>query len=151
MVTPLIIPRKKRNKMNDGNPNRKKVRILIFFIFLLILAIYFAFVMNTPAPSGELEGSWLRSDGTYSIKISDVKDDGQMTAEYFNPGPINVAEAKWELIGKKIQVFVKMQDKNYPGSYYRLSYNEKSRKLIGTYYQAVQQQTFDVSFEKKND
>ncbi|MEZ5084289.1 MAG: hypothetical protein R2750_12715 [Bacteroidales bacterium] len=137
--------------MNTSNPNRRKVRLLVIFILLFIPVFYFVFFTSIPAPSTELEGTWLRSDGTYSIKISEVKDDGKMKAEYFNPGPIHVAESRWEVKDKKIQIFVKMQDKNYPGSYYNLSYNEKSKKLIGTYYQAVQQQTFDVSFEKRNN
>lgn len=149
MVSPVIIPKKKRNKMNTSNPKRKKVRLLLIFIIVLIPIFYFVFIMNIPAPSNELEGSWLRSDGPYTIKISDVDDDGKMTAEYFNPGPINVGESNWEMKGKKLQIFVKLKDENYPGSYYRLGYIEKSKSLVGTYYQAVQQQSFDVSFTKQ--
>lgn len=137
--------------MKSVDPKRKRVRMFLIFIVVFIPIIYFTCFMNTSVVAKELEGSWLRSDGTYTIKITEVEADGKLTAEYFNPGPIHVAESRWELKDKKIQIFVKMQDKNYPGSYYKLTYIKKSKELVGTYYQAMERQTFDVVFAKKHD
>jgi len=35
---------------------------------------------------------------------------------------------------------------NYPGSTYTLQYDPASDRLKGTYFQAVQRQTFDIEF-----
>ena len=43
-------------------------------------------------------------------------------------------------------MFVELRDVNYPGSAYNLRYDPKTDRLIGTYFQAVQRQTYDVEF-----
>jgi hypothetical protein len=37
---------------------------------------------------------------------------------------------------------------HYPGSKHNLKYDPKSDKLIGTYFQAVQGETYDVEFNR---
>ncbi len=46
-------------------------------------------------------------------------------------------------------VYVELRDKNYPGSIYRLTYDEKNNTLNGTYFQAVTKETFEVYFTKE--
>jgi hypothetical protein len=46
----------------------------------------------------------------------------------------------------RIQVFVKLQDVNYPGSTYTLTYDPEQDRFTGYYYQAALNQIFDVVF-----
>lgn len=95
-----------------------------------------------------LVGQWLRSDGPYTIEIVEVMDEGKLTATYFNPGTINVGHSGWRVKDEKLQIYVELQDENYPGSLYELIYDEDTEILSGTYYQAVSRQTFDVEFNR---
>jgi hypothetical protein len=73
----------------------------------------------------------------------------RLDAGYFNPGEINVAEAnvsEWKGMGK---LFIKLQDKGYPGSTYTLYYYAEKDALAGFYYQAELGQTFKVIFLRK--
>ncbi len=48
-----------------------------------------------------------------------------------------------------LQIYVVLDDVNYPGSTYELSYNKETKMLEGTYYQATMKQTYQISFKKK--
>ena len=123
--------------------------IFILMSIVLISGIWFMFLRTSEESVEVLKGEWLRTDGNYTIEISIVGEDGILTANYFNPAPIHVGRSGWREKDDKLQIFVELQDKNYPGSLYELVYNEKSKKLEGTYYQAVSRQTFTVEFNKK--
>jgi hypothetical protein len=97
-----------------------------------------------------LEGSWVRSDAEYVISIENMADDGSVRAQYFNPKPIHVGKAGWRNDGGFIVVYVELQDVNYPGSNYTLVYLPDKEMLAGQYYQAVDKETFDVSFNRIN-
>lgn len=148
MVGPVIIPKRTRNKANLS-PELKKRRGLIVIFFIFILAVfYFLFQMNSSDTPRYLEGAWNRSDGDYTIEIKNVLDDGKLNTAYFNPNPIHVGKAEWNEKDGKIQVFIELRDKNYPGSIYRLTYVKETETLAGTYYQAVAKQTYEVYFTK---
>jgi hypothetical protein len=98
---------------------------------------------------GLIEGKWMRSDGGYVLELGDVKSEGTLKAAYFNPRPINVGKAEWQSMNDRIQVFVELQDVNYPGSTYTLIYDPEHDQLKGYYYQAVVKGTFDVVFVRK--
>ncbi len=103
-----------------------------------------------PGPdTSKLIGQWLRPDGGYVLELSSAGADGKLKAAYFNPRPINVAVAQWKLQDGRLQVFVELRDVNYPGSTYTLSYDPAIDRLSGIYFQAVQQQQFEVFFERK--
>jgi hypothetical protein len=144
-----MVAKAKNSKKNT--PAKKKLKSgLLFIVIAIIPAIfYFLFFMNKDTTPEHLEGSWIRTDGGYKIEIKEVSDDGKLTAAYFNPNPINVGSSGWQFKDKKLQIFVELQDKNYPGSLYNLNYNKKTKILEGTYYQAVAKQTFNVSFKKE--
>lgn len=104
------------------------------------------------APSEEtrsLAGRWVRSDYPYVIEISAVKGDGTMEAAYYNPRPINVGRAGFEESVAGPVVTVELQDANYPGSTYTLTYDRTRDILFGTYFQAVQGETFAVIFVRE--
>ena len=94
----------------------------------------------------KLKGRWLRPDGDYVLEIIDVDNSGKMVASYFNPQPINVSRARASYEGANIKVFVELQDVNYPGSTYDLTYQQVRDQLEGIYYQAALQQNFEVIF-----
>jgi hypothetical protein len=102
-----------------------------------------------PATRQKLEGRWLRTDGGYVLEVRSVAPDGRMDAAYFNPRPIHVAKAEASREGEGASLFVELRDVNYPGSTYSLRYDPGRDILEGTYFQALQGQTFVVSFERR--
>ena len=75
-----------------------------------------------------------------------VDASGRIDAAYLNPQPINVARAEATKDGSVLKVFVELRAPNYPGSTYTLAYDPKQDQLRGSYFQAVQRQTFPVVF-----
>jgi hypothetical protein len=96
-----------------------------------------------------LKGRWLRPDGGYVLEIRQVDADGQLDAGYFNPNPIRVVSAKATKDGAAVKVYVELNDVNYPGCKYNLTYLPDQKQLVGTYFQAAMQQTFEVAFERE--
>ena len=96
-----------------------------------------------------LVGRWVRPDGGYVLHVQEVVKDGTLKAGYFNPRPINVAKAEWGQKDGMLAVFVELRDVNYPGSTYTLQYDPASDRLKGTYFQAVEKQTFKIEFTRR--
>jgi len=94
-------------------------------------------------------GEWVRPDGGYIVRVRDVNPDGSVDAGYFNPGKINIAEANVSLWKGMVKLFIKLQDKGYPGSTYTLYYYPEKDALAGFYYQAAIGQTYEVVFFRK--
>ncbi len=94
------------------------------------------------------EGRWARDDGDYQIEIAKVHPDGKADAAYFNPRPIHVARAEVTASEGSPRLFVLMRDVNYDGSYYSLRFDRGRDRLEGTYYQAAQRQSFQVTFSR---
>ena len=67
-------------------------------------------------------------------------------ATYSNPKPIHVAKAEAARDGTTTKLFIELRDVNYPGSTYTLAYEPQSDQLKGIYFQALQQQNFEVIF-----
>jgi hypothetical protein len=99
-----------------------------------------------PTDVRRLVGRWVRPDGGYILEVREVHKDGSLDAAYFNPRSIKVFEAVWNKKGGKIRVMVELRDVNYPGSTYNLRYDPKTDRLKGTYFQAVERQTYDIEF-----
>jgi hypothetical protein len=96
-----------------------------------------------------LPGYWGRTDAGYILELKDLSMDGTLKAAYFNPRPINVSRAEWKRKDGKINLFIELRYKNYPGSSYSLTYDPGSDRLSGSYYQAVQKETFPVEFIRR--
>jgi hypothetical protein len=94
----------------------------------------------------KLKGKWLRQDDEYVIEIKSVDERGKLEAGYFNPRPIHVAKAEASQEGAVIKLFIELRDVNYPGSTYTLTYDSGSEQLAGIYFQAVEQQRYQVVF-----
>ena len=96
-------------------------------------------------------GEWVRPDGGYILRVQDIKSDGSVDAGYFNPNKINVAEANVSAWKGRNKLFIKLEDKGYPGSTYTLYYYPEKDALAGFYYQAAIKQTFEVVFVRKEE
>ena len=96
----------------------------------------------------KLKGRWQRPDGGYIVEVRSVDDTGRMDAAYFNPRQINVSKAVALRDGGVTKVFIELRDVYYPSSTYTLAYDPVSDRLAGIYYQALQQQSFEVLFAR---
>lgn len=110
----------------------------------------------TPAPVGRaepadegLKGRWVRTDGGYVVEIRSVDSSGKVDAAYFNPRPIHVEKAEATHDEGALRLFIELRDVNYPGSTYSLRYDAGRDVLEGTYFQAIQRETFAVSFVRQ--
>jgi hypothetical protein len=99
------------------------------------------------ADRGKYEGKWGRTDGDYMLDVQGVSN-AVPTVKYFNPNPIHVGKSDWRQRQGGENLFVELQDVNYPGSTYTLRHNAADDTLQGSYYQATQQQTYEVVFER---
>ncbi len=140
----------KKNKVSAAGSRRKGWWIAaIILIVVAAAAGCLAYkTVSKPDPS-PLAGRWQRSDGGYVLELSAAGPDGQLKAAYFNPRPINVAQASWKLQDGIMEVFVELRDTYYPGSTYTLNYDPATDRLEGLYFQAVQRQNFKVRFTRK--
>ena len=102
-----------------------------------------------PAIQDKFIGRWVRPDGGYVIHVREIKPDGSVDANYFNPKEIHVSEANVSVWKGFNKLFIKLEDKGYPGSTYTLYYYAEKDQLAGFYYQAVVKETFDVLFIRK--
>jgi hypothetical protein len=97
----------------------------------------------------QLLGRWQRSDGGYVLEFRAVAPEGTLDAGYFNPAPIKVSVARVTSVAGVIGANVELRDVNYPGSTYTLTYDAANDLLVGKYFQALEQQTFDVVFARQ--
>jgi len=78
--------------------------------------------------------------------LKEIETDGTVKAFYYNPRSINVPKAQAQRKEGQLTVFIELRDANYPGSTYKLRYDPKSDRLVGTYFQAVYGQTYNIEF-----
>ena len=96
----------------------------------------------------KLVGKWERPDGGYVLEIKSVDASGKADVAYYNPNPINVSRAAaWRDKGTS-KIVVELRDAGYPGCTYTLEHNAQSDQLFGQYFQAAQQQTYEVVFSR---
>jgi hypothetical protein len=108
---------------------------------------------KAPAPQPvdfkKLVGRWVRTDSPYVIEIRAARDDGTLEAAYYNPRPINIARAEARKKSHGLEVFVEMDDVNYRGSTYTLTYDRANDQLKGVYFQATMRQSYNISFTRQ--
>jgi hypothetical protein len=102
----------------------------------------------TESKFNALLGRWVRPDGGYVLEIRSVDSQGIIEAAYFNPNPIHVEKAAALREDGVTKVYVVLRDINYPGSTYTLAYDPLRDLLQGIYFQAIQQQNFEVAFQR---
>ena len=96
----------------------------------------------------KLVGKWERPDGGYVLEIKSIDPSGKVEAAYFNPNPINVSRAAAYREKGTTKLALELQDVGYPGCTYTLELSPESDQLVGQYFQAAQQQTYEVVFAR---
>jgi hypothetical protein len=104
---------------------------------------------ETPRDIDALLGAWQRTDGNYIILVRGIGAFGQLEATYFNPRQLPFSKALATRDGQRLRVTFELSAAGYDGSVYELSYDRASDRLLGSFYQAVAKQRFDVVFERK--
>jgi hypothetical protein len=145
--------------LKQGDKMRIKTKLLISMACLMFFACNStipddknkaaADTYSIKADPNQLVGEWVRTDGSYRLKILSVTSDGNLDAGYFNPSPIHVGQADWKIKDKNIIITVVLQDVNYPGSTYTLQYFPTEDRLAGNYYQAVERANYGVEFMRQ--
>jgi hypothetical protein len=151
-----------KNEPNDAGRGRARACCLVAAVLLLgatggALAQGPAPAANTAsaprlAPTTDLDrltGAWVRPDGGYVIVIKSVGPGGELQAMYFNPSPLPFAKAQAARDGAAIRAQFELRAGGYNGSTYTLRYDPATDRLVGTYYQAVAKQTFEVQFNRQ--
>ena len=95
----------------------------------------------------KLTGKWIRDDGDYTLDIESVNENGTLNASYFNPKPIELGRTEWMMYKNKLHVLVELKGP-YVLSKCQLVYDAESKKLNGTFFQAVEQETYPIFFNK---
>jgi len=98
----------------------------------------------------KLKGRWRRTGEQYVIEVREIADNGRVDAAYFNPRPIRVSRAMAAQKDGAPALFVELNDTGYPGCTYNLIHDPKNDQLVGVYYQAAMQESYDVVFERMN-
>lgn len=141
---------KRKNQSRQQHPakprGRRKFFILIAVVLMVGIAAAVTLLRGGNGGFDNLNGRWLRPDGGYVLEIRSVDSSGKIDAVYLNPKPINIAKAEATRDGSTLKVFVELRAPNYPGSTYTLTYDQEHDQLQGIYFQAVQQQNFNVYF-----
>jgi uncharacterized protein (DUF2147 family) len=136
--------------------HREVEKMPLFLIAALVMAV--AVIAGLVVPMGakgddysQIVGKWVRASGGYVLDIQDVQPGGKLEAAYLNPRPINVSKAEVTISEGKINLFVELRDKHYPGNYYTLTYDPESDKLIGVYHHLGIGQNLNVTFSRKQN
>ena len=131
----------------------RKNRWLLFIAGILTVVCVTAFVVyhqrSETADYGRLIGQWVRPDGGYVLDIRNVRSDGKLVLAYLNPRPINVSKAQANIKSGRINLFIELRDKGYPGSYYTLTFNSERNLLVGVYHHLGLNQNFDIYFVRR--
>ena len=141
---------KQKQRGRQTRVTKPSGRRKFFFIISVVLIVGIAAAVTLLRGAGggfdALKGRWLRPDGGYVLEIRAVDTGGKIDAGYFNPNPINIAKAEATRDGSTVKVFVELRAPNYPGSTYTLTYDPQLDQLRGIYFQAVEQQNFNIFF-----
>ena len=128
---------------------RKIIQCGVVAACLALIQLTGNIVLAQPFSLKVLEGDWARVDGDYTISVRNVSSKGTADIKYFNPGTIHVAQSSIAFHEGRAALFVKLQDKGYPGSTYTLYYYGDKDVLAGVYFQAATGKRYEVIFERK--
>jgi hypothetical protein len=103
---------------------------------------------GAPAGFDALVGAWVRREGGYVILIRAVGEGGELDAYYYNPNPLPFARARALRQGDTLRAVFELRAAGYDGSTYELRYDAASDQWLGSYYQAVAKQSFEVQFAR---
>jgi hypothetical protein len=123
--------------------------LVAFLLFSFCIPINSLQAQSNKEEFKKISGQWLRPDGGYVLIIKNVRFDGSIEAEYLNPNRISISKAHVKTELGKINIFVELRDVGYPGSYYTLTYDKDTDRLVGVYHHLGINQNFDVHFMRR--
>jgi hypothetical protein len=97
-----------------------------------------------------LKGIWERTDASGELTISEIMDNGFLTATYGNPKGINIEKAVWLNTSDVLRIYILFREDLYPGSSFSLNYLPEKDQLLGTYFDALTNESYTVSFKRFN-
>jgi hypothetical protein len=130
----------------------KKALLLLAGVGLMAAALAIVWALESGREQADIQrvlGRWQRDDGDNYILELRQAPGGALEASYFNPAPKHVAKTELERQGESARIIVEIQDVGYPGSTYMLTYDAMHDQLSGTYFQAADRETFQVSFSRE--
>ena len=138
------------NVITPPQTNKRNVFVAVGIVLVMAAVVGLGLWWWITAKSDfeKLQGKWVRTDGGYVLEIKQVAGDGKIDAAYLNPNSINVSIAHVSPEAGKMNVFVELRDRGYPGNYYKLTYDASKDQLSGVYYHVGIGQQFDVFFER---
>jgi hypothetical protein len=83
------------------------------------------------------------------LSVRSIAGNGEATVAYFNPRPIHVERARARSEEGRVELFVELRDRGYPGSTYTLTHDAGADQLEGIYFQAAQRASYDVVFVRR--
>lgn len=95
-----------------------------------------------------LQGSWVRNDAPYILELK-LTEDNTLQATYFNRRFIHVEKTETAHEKGLHYIMIELQDVNYQGSVYLLSYDRKEDALRGIYMHGASGQRYQVRFYRK--
>lgn len=95
-----------------------------------------------------MQGRWIRTDAPYVIELSQNKSN-TMQATYFNRRLIHVEKTEMATKNGLQYIMIELQDINYQGSIYLLSYDRIQDALHGIYIHGASGQRYQVSFSRQ--
>ncbi len=132
--------------------HRKHRQVLLIAVILPVICVSAFVVHKQRSETADYEpliGQWVRPDGGYVLDIKSISTDGKIAMAYLNPRPINVSKAQANTKAGKIELFIELRDKGYPGSYYTLTFKSERNLLVGVYHHLGLNRNFDVYFVRK--
>ena len=95
-----------------------------------------------------MQGRWVRTDAPYVIELRQNKNN-TLQATYFNRRLIHVEKTEMATKNGLQYILIELQDINYQGSVYLLSYDRSQDALHGIYIHGASGQRYQVSFSRQ--
>lgn len=95
-----------------------------------------------------MQGRWVRTDAPYVIELRQNKNN-TLQATYFNRRLIHVEKTEMATKNGLQYILIELQDINYQGSVYLLSYERSQDALHGIYIHGASGQRYQVSFSRQ--
>jgi hypothetical protein len=95
-----------------------------------------------------IQGRWVRTDAPYVIELRQGKGN-TLQATYFNRRFIHVEKTEIVIENGLQYIMIELQDVNYQGSVYLLSYDRNQDALQGIYIHGASGQRYQVSFSRQ--
>lgn len=95
-----------------------------------------------------IQGRWIRTDAPYVIELR-LSNGNTLQATYFNRRFIHVEKTETAVKNGLQYILIELQDTNYQGSAYLLSYDRNQDALHGIYTHGASGNRYQVSFSRE--